>query len=161
MVLVVAILKYILWMVKIASLPIPPTTPMPPPHTPLDQNYLGVNLWWFYFVSRTFKSRDTCVFRRAECKWLKEPKWKSSQILQFRARFCRNCKFLFSMMEKCPGGIFWAIFRQWQTPGTPRKSGFFQRKGRKRVKEWREVTFMKEWVKALDDTRILAPADLR
>ena len=29
------------------------------------------------------------------------------------------------------------------------------------MKEWREVTFMKEWVKALDDTRILAPADLR
>ena len=29
------------------------------------------------------------------------------------------------------------------------QSGFFQRKGQKRVKEWREVTFMKEWVKAL------------
>ena len=35
------------------------------------------------------------------------------------------------------------------TPFSPGKSGFFQRKGRKRVKEWREVTFMKEWVKAL------------
>ena len=34
------------------------------------------------------------------------------------------------------------------------------KKGRKRMKEWGEVTFMKEWVKALDDTRILAPADL-
>ena len=31
----------------------------------------------------------------------------------------------------------------------PRKSGFFQRKGQKSVKEWREVTFMKEWVKPL------------
>ena len=29
------------------------------------------------------------------------------------------------------------------------KECFFQRKGRKRVKEWREVTFMKEWVKPL------------
>ena len=65
------------------------------------------NLWWFYFVSRTFKSRDTCVFRRAEWKWMKEPKWKSSQILQFRARFCRNCKFLFSHILRGPGGIYW------------------------------------------------------
>ena len=29
------------------------------------------------------------------------------------------------------------------------------------MKEWGDVTFMKEWVKALDDTRILAPADLK
>ena len=29
------------------------------------------------------------------------------------------------------------------------QSGFFQRKGQKRVKEGREVTFMKEWGKAL------------
>ena len=29
------------------------------------------------------------------------------------------------------------------------------------MKEWGEVTFMKEWVKALDKTRILAPTDLR
>ena len=35
------------------------------------------------------------------------------------------------------------------TPFSPQKSGFFQRKGRKRVKEGREVTFMKEWVKSL------------
>ena len=34
-----------------------------------------------------------------------------------------------------------------QTP--PRKSGFFQRTGWKRVKEWRKVTFMKEWMKPL------------
>ena len=52
-------------------------------------------------------------------------------------------------------GRGWADLQQgeWipvhQTPVRPRKSGFFQRKGRKRVKEWREVTFMKEWVKAL------------
>ena len=29
------------------------------------------------------------------------------------------------------------------------------------MKEWGDVTFMKEWVKALDNTRILAPADLK
>ena len=29
------------------------------------------------------------------------------------------------------------------------------------MKEWGEVTFMKEWVKALDKTRILAPTDLK
>ena len=82
---------------------LPPPTPMPPPTPLLDQIYLGVNLWWFYFVSRTFKSRNTCVFRRAEWKWLKEPKWKSSQILQFRARFCRNCNFFFPAWKNVPG----------------------------------------------------------
>ena len=35
------------------------------------------------------------------------------------------------------------------------------KKGRKRMKEWGEVTFMKEWVKALSEMSILAPADLR
>ena len=46
-------------------------------------------------------------------------------------------------------GMIWSIFSNFLKPFSPRKSGFFQRKGRKRVKEWREVTFMKEWVKAL------------
>ena len=53
------------------------------------------------------------------------------------------------------------VIRKNRNRGTPRKSGFFQERGRKRVKEWGDVTFMKEWVKALDDTRILAPADLK
>ena len=84
-----------------------------------------------------------------------------SQILQFRARFFRNCNFLFSYMEKWSRGhiltVFWKILNR----GTPRKSGFFQERGRKRVKEWGDVTFMKEWVKAMDNTKILAPADLK
>ena len=42
----------------------------------------------------------------------------------------------------------------WNTP----KEWFLSRK---RVKKWGDVTFMKEWVKALDKTRILAPADIR
>ena len=48
-----------------------------------------------------------------------------------------------------PRGMIWTFLGHFRTPFSPRKSGFFQRKGRKRVKEWREVTFMKEWVKAL------------
>ena len=59
--------------------------------------------------------------------------------------------------------MFWAKMAPDGPPGTPRKGAFFYERGRKRMKEWREgeVTFMKEWVKALDNTRILAPADLR
>ena len=36
-----------------------------------------------------------------------------------------------------------------QTQFSPRKSAFFQRKGQKRVKKLREVTFMKEWMKPM------------
>ena len=63
--------------------------------------------------------------------------------------FCRECKFAFSQLDFMPRGMIWSILGHFVTPFSPRKSGFFQRKGRKRVKEWREVTFMKEWVKAL------------
>ena len=35
------------------------------------------------------------------------------------------------------------------------------KEGRKRMKEWGKVTFMKECVKALDKMRILAPTDLK
>ena len=56
---------------------------------------------------------------------------------------------------------FWTKIRKNRNRGTPRKSGFFQERGRKRVKEWGDVTFMKEWVKAMDNTKILAPADLK
>ena len=67
----------------------------------------------------------------------------------------------FSMMEMGPGGMFWAKVAPGGTIWPPRKSAFFYERGRKRMKEWCQVTFMKEWVKALDDTGILAPADLR
>ena len=46
-------------------------------------------------------------------------------------------------------------------PGIPRKRALFLERGRKRMKEWGEVTFMKEWVKALDNMRILAPTHLQ
>ena len=63
--------------------------------------------------------------------------------------FCRSCKFASSQLDFMTMGMIWSILGHFVTPSSPRKSGFFQRKGRKRVKEWREVTFMKEWVKAL------------
>ena len=46
-------------------------------------------------------------------------------------------------------GMIWDFSRHFQTPFSPRKNGFFQRKGRKRVEERREVTFRKERVKPL------------
>ena len=49
-------------------------------------------------------------------------------------------------------------FRQRNKLGKPRKSVFFSNeRGRKGMKEWHQVTFTKEWMNALDDTRILAP----
>ena len=68
---------------------------------------------------------------------------------------------IFFLLVKWSRGHVLTEIRKNRNRGTPRKSGFFQERGRKRVKEWGDVTFMKEWVKALDDTRILAPADLR
>ena len=46
-------------------------------------------------------------------------------------------------------GIIWTSFRNFLKPFSSWKSGFFHRKGPKRVKEWREVTFMKEWLEPL------------
>ena len=69
-------------------------------------------------------------------------------------------RFFFSN-EKRPRGMFWTKMAQNGPPGTPRKRALFQERGRKRMKEWGEVTFMKEWVKALDKTRILAPTHLQ
>ena len=57
--------------------------------------------------------------------------------------------------------MFWAKMAHFGPPGTPRKSAFFQERGRKRMKELGEVTFMKEGMKALDDTRILALTHLK
>ena len=68
---------------------------------------------------------------------------------------------LFCMMDKGPRGMFWTKVAQFGPTGTPRKSAFFQERGRKRMKEWHQVTFTKEWMNALDDTRILAPTHLK
>ena len=90
-----------------------------------------------------------------------EPKWKRSQIYTVKKIGWVPSKFFFFLLVKWSRGhvltVLWKIVNR----GTPRKSGFFQERGRKRVKEWGDVTFMKEWVKAMDNTKILAPADLK
>ena len=63
--------------------------------------------------------------------------------------------------QKGPRGMFWTKVAQFGPPGTHRKSAFFQERDRKRMKELGEVTFMKEGMKALDDTRILALTHLK
>ena len=68
---------------------------------------------------------------------------------------------LFCMLENGPRGMFWTKWPKMAHLETPRKRALFQERGRKRMKEWGEVTFMKEWVKALDKTRILAPTHLQ
>ena len=107
-----------------------------------DQNYLGVNLWWFYFVSRTSRSQYICVFRRSEWKWLKEQKWKSSQNLQFRARFCRNCKFLFSYMESGHGGIFWPFCEKLWTVEHPERVVSFKKEAER---GWKSGVTLLSW----------------
>ena len=67
---------------------------------------------------------------------------------------------IFLVFQKGPGGMFWAIVAHFGPPGTPRKSALFQKRGRKRMKELGEVTFMKEEMKALLDAVDLAPTDL-
>ena len=73
--------------------------------------------------------------------------------------------FFFPTWKNVPGAYserFSDIIGHREHPENTLKRRFLsKKKGRKRVKEWREVTFMKEWVKALDNMRILAPADLR
>ena len=68
---------------------------------------------------------------------------------------------IFFLHGKGSWGHILTLIRKNRILGIPQKSGFFQERGQKRVKEWCEVTFMKERVKALDDIRILGPADLR
>ena len=46
-------------------------------------------------------------------------------------------------------GHYLTFSRTFQKQLLPRRSGFFQRNGLKRAKEWRKVTFMKDWVKSL------------
>ena len=83
-----------------------------------------------------------------------------------RTRSLWGCgqKFLLIMPEGSRGHVKTNFFDKLDKHSAPNGAIKIERgpkEGRKRMKEWREVTFMKEWVKALDDTRILAPADLR
>ena len=91
---------------------------------------------------------------RWDPKWPWAPwQWLEMTFQAFRgfSSFARNVYFLLTswISSVIPRDMIWSVLGHFVTPFSPRKSGFFQRKGRKRVKEWREVTFMKEWVKAL------------
>ena len=66
----------------------------------------------------------------------------------------------FLTLPKGPGGMFWAVVAHFGPPGTPRKNAFFQERGRKRMKELGEVTFVKEEMKALLVAVDLAATDL-
>ena len=53
-----------------------------------------------------------------------------------------------------PWGMFRATEPHWAAPGTPFFVTFPTERARKRVKEWHEGIFMKEWMKALKKTKI-------
>ena len=74
---------------------------------------------------------------------------KDFRNFTFPRTFFSELKFFFFLPGYMSRGHIMNVFGKIMTPGTPRKSGLLQREGRNRVKEWREVTFMKEWVKAL------------
>ena len=76
------------------------------------------------------------------------------------AQFLRQTSETFLGMSLGPRGMLWAIMAHFGPPGTPQKSALFQERGRKRMKELGEVTFMKEEMKALLDAVDLAPTDL-
>ena len=67
----------------------------------------------------------------------------------FPRSFLSELQIFFLYLDICHGGILWRPFRNFLKPGKPGKIGFFQRKGWKRLKEWREVTFIKGWVKPI------------
>ena len=83
-----------------------------------------------------------------------------------RTRSLWGCKqkFLLIMLEGSRGHVKPTFCEKWEKVLPPNgviKVERGPKKGRKRMKEWGEVTFMKEWVKALSERSILAPADLR
>ena len=87
-------------------------------------------------------SHNMCVISVNGWKSLK---WKRSQNYPGNDQLGFPESFLFCMVEKGPRGMFWLVVAQFGPPGTPRKSAFFQERGRKRMKELGEVTFTKEW----------------
>ena len=86
----------------------------------------------------------TWGFRRSECKWAKISQRKRSQNLHGMAKYGAPSKFFFSYMENRPGGIFWPKRITEDHLEHPEKVVFLPERGRKRVKEWRDATFMKE-----------------
>ena len=87
-----------------------------------------------------------------------------TKVARHRSLWAGEQKNFLIMLEGSRGHVKPNFCDKWDkvlAPNGAIKGERGPKEGRKRMKEWREVTFMKEWVKALDDTRILAPADLR
>ena len=118
------------------------------------------------FLSLSLTSRSQHIrfsggLSENDWKSQKRLKWKRSQNIPANDQLGLPESVLFCMMDKGPRGMFWTKVAQFGPTGTPQKSAFFQERGRKRMKELGEVTFMKEGMKALDDARILALTHLK
>ena len=87
---------------------------------------------------------------------MSERGWKSAHIVAANAQYALPPQDFFCLLPKGSSGMFRAKMAPDGPPGTPRKRAFFYERGRKRMKEWRKVTFKKEWLKALDLTVILS-----
>ena len=74
----------------------------------------------------------------------KKPRRKSSEILLPIFYFWVGSNFFFPNMESGHGGIFWPKRTDGDHLEHPEKVVFMPERGRKRVKEWRDATFMKE-----------------
>ena len=87
-----------------------------------------------------------------------------TKVARPRSLWAGEQKFLLIMLEGSRGHVkptFSEKSEKVLPPNEVIKVERGPKKGRKRMKEWGEVTFMKEWVKALSERSILAPADLR
>ena len=134
-------------------------------HPDVLDNILGIYKSQLLLPGMKFSITHThtqyeCYFGQSENGW-KSLKWKRSQNIPANDQLGLPESVLFCMMDKGPRGMFWTKVAQFGPTGTPQKSAFFQERGRKRMKELGEVTFMKEGMKALDDTRILALTHLK
>ena len=86
--------------------------------------------------------------------------WKlGSQNLHVHAHFWCTCKFSFSPVFFTPLGIFGQKYPAMPHLLKPKNDQKRTHIGQKWQKEWCYHTFVKEWMKALDKTRILAPSD--
>ena len=104
-------------------------------------SWLGGGVWGGV---RGLGGRYTWGFWRSECKWVKIPQRKRSQNLHGQPNYGWPSKFFFSYLENGPGGIFWPKRDTGRHLEHPEKVPFLTERGRKRVKEWRDATFMKE-----------------
>ena len=104
----------------------------------------GGGVWGVWGVVGGLRGQYTCVFRRSECKWVQISQRKRSQNLHGQPNYGWPSKFFFSYMENGPGGIFWPKRDNGVHLEHPEKVVFMTERGRKRVKEWRDATCMKE-----------------